>query len=216
MDKQPRFTGRQLRQVRSLIRKRCCNFDGGTCLLFDDPHCNICPQWHSGALVCKWFRYAVLPNDPVLEGKKLCGILTELSLEGETGRVQDLVLGIGINVSQRPEDFTPEVREIATSLAQALGRPVSRPALAAEVIRELDRLYAALTAGEIAPYLAEYRRRCVNLGRTVRLLGPDGGETAEALDIDGDFGLVVRTADGGIRTVRSGEVSVRGLYGYTE
>ena len=156
------------------------------------------------------------PNDPVLEGKKLCGILTELSLEGETGRVQDLVLGIGINVSQRPEDFTPEVREIATSLAQALGRPVSRPALAAEVIRELDRLYAALTAGEIAPYLAEYRRRCVNLGRTVRLLGPDGGETAEALDIDGDFGLVVRTADGGIRTVRSGEVSVRGLYGYTE
>mgnify|MGYP002571987515 CR=1 FL=1 len=126
------------------------------------------------------------------------------------------LLGIGINVSQRPEDFTPEVREIATSLAQALGRPVSRPALAAEVIRELDRLYAALTAGEIAPYLAEYRRRCVNLGRTVRLLGPDGGETAEALDIDGDFGLVVRTADGGIRTVRSGEVSVRGLYGYTE
>lgn len=156
------------------------------------------------------------PNDPVLEGKKLCGILTELSLEGETGRVQDLVLGIGINVSQRPEDFTPEVREIATSLAQALGRPVSRPALAAEVIREIDRLYGALAAGETAPYLAEYRRRCVNLGRTVRLLGPGGGETAEALDIDGDFGLVVRTADGGIRTVRSGEVSVRGLYGYTE
>ena len=156
------------------------------------------------------------PNDPVLEGKKLCGILTELSLEGETGRVQDLVLGIGINVSQRPEDFTPEVREMATSLAQALGRPVSRPALAAEVIREVDQLYAALAAGELEPYLAEYRRRCVNLGRTVRLLGPGGGETAEALDIDADFGLVVRTADGTVRTVRSGEVSVRGLYGYTE
>lgn len=60
------------------------------------------------------------PNDPVLDGKKLCGILTELSLEGETARVQELVLGIGINVSQRPEDFTPEVREIATSLVQAL------------------------------------------------------------------------------------------------
>ena len=156
------------------------------------------------------------PNDPVWGGKKLCGILTELSLEGETGRVQDLVLGIGINVSQRPEDFTPEVREMATSLAQALGRPVSRPALAAEVIREVDQLYAALAAGELEPYLAEYRRRCVNLGRTVRLLGPGGGETAEALDIDADFGLVVRTADGTVRTVRSGEVSVRGLYGYTE
>ena len=57
------------------------------------------------------------PNDPVLDGKKLCGILTELSLEGETARVQELVLGIGINVSQRPEDFTPEVREIAAIAA---------------------------------------------------------------------------------------------------
>ena len=74
MDKLPRFTGRQLRQVRSLIRKRCCNFDGGACLLFDDPHCNICPQWHSGALVCKWFRSAVLPNDPALETSLLNGI----------------------------------------------------------------------------------------------------------------------------------------------
>ena len=119
------------------------------------------------------------PNDPVLDGKKLCGILTELSLEGETARVQELVLGIGINVSQRPEDFTPEVREIATSLVQALGHAVSRPALAAEIIREVDRLCAALAAGETGPYLAEYRRRCVNLGRTVRLLRPDGGRTPD-------------------------------------
>ena len=118
---------------------------------------------------------------------------------GETARVQELVLGIGINVSQRPEDFTPEVREIATSLVQALGHAVSRPALAAEIIREVDRLCAALAAGETGPYLAEYRRRCVNLGRTVRLLRPDGGgETAEALDIDEEFGLVV----GGGRTAR--------------
>lgn len=74
MDKLPRFTGPQLRQVRSLIRKRCCNFDGGACLIFDDHYCNICPQWHSGAPVCKWFRYAVLPNDPVLETALLNGI----------------------------------------------------------------------------------------------------------------------------------------------
>ena len=147
-------------------------------------------------------------------------VLTEPEIRrflGETARVQELVLGIGINVSQRPEDFTPEVREIATSLVQALGHAVSRPALAAEIIREVDRLCAALAAGETGPYLAEYRRRCVNLGRTVRLLRPDGGgETAEALDIDEEFGLVVRRPDGAVKTVRSGEVSVRGLYGYTE
>ena len=157
------------------------------------------------------------PNDPVLEGRKLCGILTELSLEAETGRLQSLVLGIGLNVLQTPEDFSPEIREVATSLAQALGRPVSRPALAAAEIQALDRLYAALLAGDLAPYLAACRRDCVNLGKTVQLIAPDGSrETAEALDIADDFGLVVRTAAGQVRTVRSGEVSVRGMYGYVE
>lgn len=166
--------------------------------------CGIRPQ-------LKW------PNDPVLGGKKLCGILTELSLEAETGRLQSLVLGIGLNVLQTPEDFSPEVREIATSLAQALGHPVSRPALAAAEIEALDRLYTALRTGDLSPYLAAYRRDCVNLGKTVQLIGPDGSrETAEALDIAGDFGLVVRTAAGERKTVRSGEVSVRGLYGYVE
>ena len=157
------------------------------------------------------------PNDPVLGGKKLCGILTELSLEGETGRVQYLVLGIGVNVGQRLEDFSPEVAEMATSLSIALGRPVSRPALAAAEIRALDRLYADLLAGNLAPYLAAYRRDCVNLGKSVQLISPDGSrETAQALDVDDDFSLVVRTAAGEIRTVRSGEVSVRGMYGYIE
>ena len=157
------------------------------------------------------------PNDPVLGGKKLCGILTELSLEGETGRVQYLVLGMGVNVLHVAEDFSPEVAEMATSLSLALGHPVSRPALAAAEIRALDRLYASLLAGDLTPYLAAYRRSCVNLGRTVQLISPDGSrETAQALDVDEDFSLVVRTASGAVKTVRSGEVSVRGMYGYTE
>lgn len=156
------------------------------------------------------------PNDPVLGSKKLCGILTELSLEGETGRVQYLVLGIGVNVLQTRADFSPDVAEMAASLAMALGRPVSRPALAAALIGELDKLYAALKGGDLSEYLAAYRRDCVNLGKTVQLLSPGGRETVTAVDIDRDFGLVVRGADGGERTVRSGEVSVRGLYGYVE
>lgn len=157
------------------------------------------------------------PNDPVLGGRKLCGILTELSVEGETGRVQHLVLGIGVNVRHAAEDFSPEVAEMATSLLMELGRQVSRPALAAAEIRALDRLYAALLAGDLARYLEAYRRDCVNLGRTVQLIAPDGSrETAEALDIDRDFSLVVRTAAGEVKAVRSGEVSVRGMYGYVE
>ena len=156
------------------------------------------------------------PNDPVLNGKKLCGILTEMSLEAETGRLQSLVVGIGLNVGQTAEDFTPEVAAMATSLAQALGRPVSRPALAAAEIEALDRLYTALRSGDLTAYLAAYRRDCVNLGKTVQLISPLGRETVEAVGIDEQFGLVVRTADGTEKTVRSGEVSVRGMYGYVE
>ena len=156
------------------------------------------------------------PNDPVLNGRKLCGILTELSLEAETGRLQYLVVGIGVNALQEAEDFSPEVAAIATSLAAELGRPVSRPALAAALIARLDRLRTALVSGDTEAYLAEYRRRCVNLGKRVRLLYPAGEDSGEAMDVDRDFGLVVRRDDGTVTTVRSGEVSVRGLYGYTD
>ena len=158
------------------------------------------------------------PNDPVLNGKKLCGILTEMSLEAEAWHIHTLVVGIGINVLHTPEDFSPEVQEIAVSLLQALGKPVSRPRLAAALLEELDRAYAALRNGGLREYHAAYCRDCVNLGRTVRLLptGSGGEEVAEAVDIDEDFGLVVQRPDGARRTVHSGEVSVRGLWGYVE
>ena len=155
------------------------------------------------------------PNDPVIGNRKLCGILTEMSLEGETGRVQYLVLGIGINVGQEAEDFSPDVAAIATSLSAYLGRPVSRPELAAALICELEKLYETLKAGDLGDYLNAYRRDCVNLGKTVQLLGEER-EVVTAVDIDGEFGLVVRTGEGGEKTVRSGEVSVRGMYGYVE
>lgn len=156
------------------------------------------------------------PNDPVLNGRKLCGILTELSLEAETGSLQYLVVGIGVNVLHTPEDFSPEVAAIATSVAAELGKPVSRPALTAALIARLDQLRSALATGDTSGYLEEYRRRCVNLGKQVRLLSPSGERGGEAIDVDRDFGLVVRLDDGSVTTVRSGEVSVRGLYGYTE
>ena len=150
------------------------------------------------------------PNDPVLEGRKVCGILTELTGEGA------LIVGIGINVSQRAEDFTPDVAAMATSLAWALGRPVSRPALAAALIRELDRQYAALRSGAWQAALDAYRRDCVNLGRQVQLLSAGDRETVTAVGVDEDFGLMVRDAAGAVRTIHSGEVSVRGLYGYVD
>jgi len=153
-------------------------------------------------------------NDLVLHGKKICGILTEMSVEGETGMAQYLVIGAGVNVSQTPEDFGPQVSSIATSLVRE-GYPVSRPRLAASMIEELYTLSRDL-GGDITPWVNQYRRGCVTLGRDVRLLWTDTGERAHALDIDDRFGLVVRHEDGSVSTVRTGEVSVRGLYGYIE
>ena len=153
-------------------------------------------------------------NDLVLNGRTLCGILTEMAVEGETGLVQSLVIGAGVNVSHTPEDFGPEVSKIATSLAQE-GYPVSRAALAAAMIEELYRLSGAL-GGDVSGWVDAYRRGCVNLGKRVQLLWTDRREEAEAVDIDGQFGLVVRLEDGSQTTVRTGEVSVRGLYGYVE
>lgn len=155
------------------------------------------------------------PNDLVLGGRKLCGILAELVVDGDGKPC--VVLGVGINVSQTAADFSPEVAEIAISLETALGREVSRAVLAAAVIRAFDRLYIALRTGDLSESLAVYRRDCVNLGKTVQLIAPDGTrENVTAVDIDEEFGLVVRESDGRERIIRSGEVSVRGLYGYTE
>ena len=155
------------------------------------------------------------PNDLVLGGRKLAGILTEMSLEGESGHVSHVVVGIGINVHQQPEDFTGEVADIATSLDLSLGGKVCRARLAAALLEEMDYLRREVL---FTPerWLADYRVACLNVGRTVRLLQGNARETVQALRIDEQYGLVVRHEDGSVETVRSGEVSVRGLYGYTE
>ena len=153
-------------------------------------------------------------NDIILGGRKVCGILTEMSIEGESGALQHLVTGIGINVNQGPEDWPEELGDIAGSLAQALGHPVGRGRLAACLLNALERMYHAWLAGDKAPWLERYRRDCVTVGRQVRLIGPGGEENAFALSIDDDFALLVRTGDGKERRVTTGEVSVRGLYGY--
>jgi len=153
-------------------------------------------------------------NDLVLNGRKICGILTEMALETESGSTQYVVIGVGVNVSHTPEDFGPEVSQMAASLAQE-GHPVSRPALAAAMIEELFKLSDAL-GGDMTDWVDAYRRDCVNIGKPVRLMWTDRQARGQALDIDSQFGLVVRMEDGSVTTVRTGEVSVRGLYGYTE
>ena len=131
-------------------------------------------------------------NDIVLEGKKLCGILTEMGLENEINALQYLVTGIGVNV---------------------LGRPVRRSELAVQIIRALDRMYSAFPQGK-ADYLARYRADCLTPGNRVQLITPASRTEATALSIDDEFRLVVEYDDGRREALSAGEVSVRGMYGY--
>lgn len=151
-------------------------------------------------------------NDVLLEGKKLCGILCELGLDDD-GRLDYVVAGMGVNVSQSPEDFGPDLSPIATSLAQHLDRPPRRADLAAALIRELADLCDRFPRDRV-PYLAEYRRRCVTTGRQVLLLRERGQREALALAVNEDFTLRVRYEDGGEEDLSAGEVSVRGMMGY--
>ncbi|MEN6305554.1 MAG: biotin--[acetyl-CoA-carboxylase] ligase [Armatimonadia bacterium] len=138
------------------------------------------------------------PNDVVIAGRKLVGILTE-------ARLPDFaVIGIGVNVSQQPDDFPPELRSKATSLAIE-GVAPSREALLAEMLNRLDALYDMLRSGCHQELLALRRQSEVTLGR--RVIADLAGRqvTGTALDLTADGGLIIRTAAGD-ETIHSGEI----------
>lgn len=152
-------------------------------------------------------------NDIILNGKKLCGILTEMSVEGETGMVDYVVAGMGTNVGETAEFFAQAgLSDIATSLAIE-GYEVDRCALAACLLNALDRM-AKDFPDKKSRWLEQYRRDCLTPGHEVKLVSPNGERLAKALEIDDGFGLVVALPDGTVETVTAGEVSVRGVAGY--
>lgn len=144
------------------------------------------------------------PNDLLLGGRKVAGILTEMQAELE--QVRYVVLGIGIDVNFGETDFPLELRPLATSLRLETGEPVERPALAATLLQELDTDYRRLRQGRFASIAAEWADRCGTLGRHIRLqLGSRILEgRAEALDPSG--ALIIRTDHGRIETVVGGEI----------
>ena len=152
-------------------------------------------------------------NDLIVRGKKLGGILTELSVDPESGLARHAIIGIGINCSQAQEDFPSEIRDIAISLDTATGKQTPRHLLAAEMILSLQKMDAKLFSHRDAT-MAAYRKDCITLGHEVVLLGTEESRSATAVDIDRDGALLVRFPDGTVRTVCSGEVSVRGMLGY--
>ena len=152
-------------------------------------------------------------NDLVLGKRKCVGILTEMSLQAESGLVDYAVVGIGTNCNHTQEDFPEEVRPVAVSLREETGRTVDRNAYAAALIRALYRANAELVSGKVN-WMERYRRDCITIGKDVKIVRGDAVQLAHADGVDDDGALLVTYADGTTGAVNSGEVSVRGMYGY--
>jgi BirA family biotin operon repressor/biotin-[acetyl-CoA-carboxylase] ligase len=150
------------------------------------------------------------PNDVLLNDKKVCGILLELSAEAD--RVHHLVLGIGINVNHDAQDFSAPLQSIATSLHVASGQVQPRVPLLRQVLAELERRYYQLVVEGPAALLNEVRAYSNMINKPVIVYGANGVEmTGTALDIAEDGALLVCDATGRVHTVYAGDVSVRSI-----
>ena len=144
-------------------------------------------------------------NDLYINGRKVCGILCEAGMDVESGFLAYAVLGIGVNVGKI--SFPEELKEIAASIENETGKPVSRSRLIAAISNQLDRLYPQLKTGE---FMEEYRRRSNVIGSEVTVLGSEEGPyQALAVDIDERGRLAVQLADGSVNYLNAGEISVR-------
>ena len=151
-------------------------------------------------------------NDLVYRKHKLGGILTELGFTPQ-GKLDYAIIGIGINCCQTANDFPEEIRSIAGSLAMVTGAPIDRSRVAAAMAEALWHMdFQLLTHQE--DILCRYRSDCITLGREISLVRGEEVRHGKALDIDGAGALIVSFPDGGTEAVNSGEVSVRGMYGY--
>lgn len=150
------------------------------------------------------------PNDIVINGKKICGILTELNTEIDT--INYVVTGIGINVSN--QKFEPDISSAATSLLLENGCEIHRANLIEAVLEQYEYYYDKFCQNtDLSEWKDEYNDFLVNRNRPVKVLDPKEPFTGIAKGINEYGELIVETNDG-VRLVSSGEVSVRGIYGY--
>ncbi len=159
--------------------------------------------------ICPDIKWA---NDLIWNRKKLGGILTEMSI-GAAGTVDFAIIGIGINCCQKTADFPKLLQHMAISLQEATGTVCSPARLTAALTESLYDMDHALFSKK-DELMAFYRHHCMTLGQEISLLKGDTIRHGTALDIDADGGLLVRFSDGIVESVCSGEVSVRGMYGY--
>lgn len=151
------------------------------------------------------------PNDVVLSRKKICGILTEMHLDG--ANIGNVIIGVGINVNLT--DISPELQDKATSLFLEAGYSFERNLVVAAVMERFEKNYGIFEKTcDLSKLKEAYEALLANFGQPVRVLEKDNSYEGIALGIDEQGALLVRRENGEIFRVDSGEVSVRGLYEY--
>jgi len=144
------------------------------------------------------------PNDILVDGKKVCGILTEMSAEMDA--INYVILGIGININN---DFPDELKDISISLKQVKGEKVSRIEVLRALLEKLEHYYILAEKEGFEEIFVRWRALCINLGRKVKIIGRNYNFEGIALDIDSSGALLVKALDGQIEKVVSGDVSLR-------
>ncbi len=149
-------------------------------------------------------------NDVYLNGKKASGILTEGAIEGESGTVDYLIVGMGVNLYQQTKDFPEEIQNTATSLLLETGEKIPRALFSARLMETLE---SYLVDGRFPEnkkeVLKHYRQRLLFLGEEIRVITLTEEYSAVALDIDEDGCLLVKDEKGVIHTLNTGEISIR-------
>ncbi|GMG97438.1 biotin--[acetyl-CoA-carboxylase] ligase [Tepidimicrobium xylanilyticum] len=157
--------------------------------------------------------YIKWPNDILIEDKKVCGILTEMSCE--LNMINYVIMGIGINVNLDKEDFNEELKDKATSLKLVTGKKIDRKRLIGNILNHLENLYIPFKErGDISKTIRISREKSILIGKEIRVITGDKELIGKALSIDDEGQLVVEFKDGRVEKVFSGEVSIRGLKGY--
>ena len=144
------------------------------------------------------------PNDVLINGRKVCGILIESDVQGNT--VNHTIIGIGINANLRLADF-PEIQPIATSLSDELGRDVSRLSVIRCLLVEIERLYLALLAG--GSIYEEWLDSLITLGKRVRATTGENVYEGVAESVARDGSLLLRGSDGNLTRIVAGDVTLR-------
>ena len=157
--------------------------------------------------------YIKWPNDIIINGKKICGILTEMS--AELNKVNYVVIGLGFNVNTNPEDFNDDIKAIATSLKTEYNKTFNRKELTARILNNFEVLYDDFKTDTTAKKALKIcKEKSILIGKNINVIKNGSSTPAKVLDLNDAGELVVEFENGSTEILISGEVSIRGKNSY--